>query len=457
MKGPPAGIFREYDIRGVVGEDLTPEGGEAIGWAFGSFVLDQGGESVAVGRDIRTSSPDLGEACIQGIRSAGCTVLEVGLVPTPALYYATHHLPVQAGVMVTGSHNPPEYNGFKLVCGGSSLYGEALQALRRRIEEDDLRTGQGRREDAPILEAYRKALRRGLRELGPAQVVVDCGNGMGGLVLPSLLEEMGCRVRGLYAEPDGRFPNHHPDPTVDENLMDLIQAVRADGAEVGVALDGDGDRLGAVDETGRIIRGDELLLLLAEPILAERPGAPVVLDVKCSQRVIDRIEALGGRPVLWKTGHSLIERKMQEVGAPVAGEMSGHLYLADRYEGFDDAIYAAGRLLELLGPGQPPLSERLAVLPPAHATPEIRVPCPDDRKFEVVVQAQEHFGGRYPALTLDGVRFTTEDGWALLRASNTQPVLVLRCEAGTVEGLERLIGLLRERLEAWGVPWEGEV
>jgi len=401
-----------------------------------------------VGRDNRPSGELLARAVRDGIAQAGGTAVDVGMLPTPALYLALHELEVDGGIQVTGSHNPPEFNGFKMVAAGQTLHGDDIQAIKRLIETDGSDTGTGSIEaDDSVLRRYGDAI---VSRNGPlarqVKVVVDCGNGTASLSSVDVLTRLGADVVPLYCESDGSFPNHHPDPTVLENLVDLQATVRRTGAELGIAFDGDGDRIGAVDEDGVVVYGDQLLVLYGRD-LAQRMGTghSVIFDVKCSDVLADALAADGLVPVMWKTGHSLIKAKMKETGAPLAGEMSGHMFFGGDYYGFDDALFAAARLLALVGRGSGPLSTLLADLPKTFATPELRADCPEERKFEIVQAAAQHFGARYDVLTLDGVRISFPDGWGLLRASNTQPVLVLRFEATS----EAALASYRQEVERW--------
>jgi phosphomannomutase/phosphoglucomutase len=390
----------------------------------------------------------LASAVRDGVARAGGTAVDVGVVPTPALYLALHVLDVDGGIQVTGSHNPSEFNGFKMVLGGSTLHGEDIQELRQLIEADDLDTGDGGLQaDATVLAQYVEAVvSRNGPISRPVKVVVDCGNGTASVVAQQALSQLGADVIPLYCESDGTFPNHHPDPTVPEFLVDLQHAVREHGAELGIAFDGDGDRIGAVDETGTIVYGDQLLVLLGRDLAERRgPGHPVIFDVKCSNVLGEALRQAGLVPIIWKTGHSLIKAKMKETGAPLAGEMSGHMFFADDYFGFDDALFAAGRLLNYIARTGGPLSRLLADLPRTFATPELRVDCPDDRKFAVVRDAAEHFAARHEVLTLDGARISFPHGWGLVRASNTQPVLVMRFEATG----EQELAAYRREVEDW--------
>jgi phosphomannomutase/phosphoglucomutase len=436
-------IFREYDIRGIVGEDLTAEVAEAVGRAYGSRLRDESttyvdGPVVAVGYDNRPSSPELAAALSAGLNRTGVSVRLVGTVPTPALYFATLELETHGGVQITGSHNPPEYNGIKMVVGDRPLYGSAIQELRAAIETDRFSSGTGSTERVEILDRYVEEIGSRARVDGPVHMVLDCGNGTGSVVAPKALRAAGIDVECLYCESDGTFPNHHPDPTVDENLVDLISTVRSTGAALGVGLDGDADRIGAVTEQGTIVRGDHLLLLYALDVLPDRQGAEIIFDVKCSKALPEMISGAGGRPVMWKTGHSLIKERMKESGSPVSGEMSGHICFADNYFGFDDAIYAAARLAGLVQRSGRPLSELAAAIPGYPSTPELRVECPEDRKFDVVQRAVEHYRRSHAVVDIDGARIEFEDGWALIRASNTQPVIVMRFEAEDRDGLLRI-------------------
>ena len=447
----PATIFREYDIRGTTGDQLTPEVARAVGAAYATLATERLGRPprVAVGRDNRPSGPALARAVRQGIVDAGGTAVDVGELPTPALYYATHTLPVDGGVQVTGSHNPPEFNGFKMVLAGQAVYGDDIQGLYRLIAEDRLATRAGGEEktETGVLTAYRDAIVQHNTPLARrVKVVVDCGNGVISLVAVETLRAIGCDVVPLFAESDGTFPNHHPDPTVVENLRDLQAAVVREGAELGIAFDGDGDRIGAVDERGTPVFGDILLVLFGRD-LAQRMGKghAVIFDVKCSAVLPQELTKAGLVPTMWKTGHSLIKQKMKELHAPLAGEMSGHVFFGGDWFGFDDALFAAARLLQYVARVGGPLSRLLADLPQTVSTPELRVGCPDELKFDVVDRAAQYFAARYPVSTLDGVRITFAGGWGLLRASNTQPVLVLRFEARTPQELSAYRG----EVEGW--------
>lgn len=447
-------IFREYDIRGIVGRDLTVEVTRAVGRAYATRLRETSGlerPTVAVGHDNRPSSPELAAALCEGLNASGADVRFVGLVPTPVLYFAARELGTDGGIQITGSHNPPEYNGIKMIVGEGSLYGDAIQDLRRRVVAGEWAEGAGEADRREVLDRYVEAVADAVRLPAPVRVVLDCGNGTGSVIAARALEAAGIEVIPLYCESDGSFPNHHPDPTVDENLVDLIDTVRATGAAMGIGLDGDADRIGAVDENGRIVRGDHLLLLYALDILPERPGAEVVFDVKCSKALPEMIERAGGVPVMWKTGHSLIKERMKKGGSPVAGEMSGHICLADRWYGFDDAIYDAARLAELVARAGRPLSELAGRIPSYPSTPEIRVECPEERKFEVVARTVDHFRRSHDVVDIDGARVRFDEGWALVRASNTQPVIVCRFEADSEEALRAIRDEVAGWLESQGV------
>lgn len=444
-------IFREYDVRGLVERDLDPGVVERLGRAYGSHIHQQGGSRVAVGMDVRESSPELAAALIRGITAAGVAVDRLGMVPTPALYYAVHAGKLDGGVEVTGSHNPLGYNGFKMMQGRRPLFGEDIQSLRERIEQDRFATGTAEVREVNVNGAYLDALASGISLARPLKVVLDAGNGCAGPAAVELFRRLGCKIEALYCEPDGRFPNHMPDPTLPDTLVDLRERVLATGANLGLAYDGDADRLGAMDGTGRIVWGDQLLALFARRVLAERPGAPILFEVKCSQALIEDIEAHGGRPVMTRTGHSIIKQQMKETGSPLAGEMSGHLFFADRWFGFDDAIYASARLAELVAAASGSLAELVDGLPRYHASPEIRVDCADDAKFEVVEKIKARYRPSHAVVEVDGARISFKDGWGLVRASNTQPVLVVRAEGRTPEDRDRILAELGEALAALGV------
>ncbi len=443
-------IFREYDIRGVVDRDLTPETVRLLGQALGTHLGGTRGARIALGRDNRLSSPAYYHALREGLCASGCHVTGIGMVPTPCVSFATHHLDVAGAVQITGSHNPPEFNGFKITRGREAIHGEEIQAVRRLIEQDRLHQARraGGFEEVDIRPAYVSRASQGLSLARPVKVVIDAGNGIAGPVASQVLRAIGADVVELFTEPDGTYPNHHPDPTVPDNLKTLIATVQKTGAEAGVGFDGDGDRIGVVDATGRIVWGDELLILYAEPILARRKGQAIVFDVKCSSRLAEAVRRMGGRPVMSATGHSLIRARLVAEEAPLAGELSGHIFFADGYLGFDDAIYAAARLLHLLALDRRSLADRMAEIPPAIATPELRIECTEEEKFLIVEKLRAHFRKKYETDEVDGVRINFAKGWGLVRASNTQPVLVSRFEASDEASLaayrEEVFAKLRE-------------
>ncbi len=443
-----AGIFRQYDIRGIVGQDLTIEAAEAIGRAYAVLLTERGIQgAVAVGRDNRPSGDSLRDALVKGLTESGYDVIDVGIVPTPLLYWSLHHLPVIAGIQITGSHNPPEYNGFKCSVGKGSLHGEGLQHLYGIIKRGQFHSGAGTVTHEAIIDRYVDDI---VQRIGPLpkdmKVVIDCGNGVGAVAAPQLFKALGITPTWLFAESDGTFPNHHPDPTVVENLQDLIKAVRETGSEIGIGFDGDADRIGIVDKNGTIIWGDYLLLLYARDVLARTgKGQSIIFDVKCSQALPDGIQKAGGKAVMWKTGHSLIKDKMKELHAPLAGEMSGHMFFTEGFYGHDDALYAAARLLRILADSKRTVDQHLADVPRFVSTPEMRVDCPDDRKEQVTRDALAHFRAKYPVSDVDGVRILFDGGWGLIRSSNTQPILVLRFEASS----EARLAELRAEVEGW--------
>jgi phosphomannomutase/phosphoglucomutase len=424
-------IFREYDIRGVADADLTEDVAFDIGRTLGTIYAERGKRKILVGRDCRLSSRRIREAVVRGLLDAGRHVIKIEVGPTPLLYFAVHHLDADGGVMVTGSHNPPEDNGLKILMGKGSFFGEELRSLGRRVAAQDFKSAPGGTlEELSVSDAYVAFMKGNVSFANKnLKVVVDGGNGAGGPLLLACMRAQGLDPVAVYCEMDGRFPNHHPDPTVPKNVEELISTVQRIGADVGIALDGDADRIGAIDARGQIVWGDKLLIAFSRSILARRPGAAIIGEVKCSQTLYDDIAAHGGKPILWKTGHSLIKSKMKEEHALLAGEMSGHLFFADKYYGFDDAVYAALRLVELIGREGVGLEEMLADVPETYATPELREPCPDSVKFAVVERVLAHYRAQRPVVDVDGVRVNFGDGWGLVRASNTQPVLVLRFEA----------------------------
>jgi phosphomannomutase/phosphoglucomutase len=428
-------IFREYDIRAVVDKEITLAEVRLLGQALGTRLQREGRSRLALGRDGRLSSGAFRTALLEGLLPTGCAVIDIGVCPTPLLYFAIRHLETDGGVMITASHNPPEYNGFKICIGPDTIFGPKIQELRALAEGGDFISGDGRLEERDVVPAYQKFMMDSIQISRPLRIGLDAGNGTGGWLALPILRRMGCQVYDLYCDIDGSFPHHEPDPTIPANLTDLIDLVRRETLDLGLAYDGDGDRLGVVDHTGRIIWGDQLLILFARDILKRQPGATFIGEVKCSQTLYDDVPRQGGRILMWKTGHSLIKQKMKETGAALAGEMSGHIFFADRYFGFDDAIYASLRLLEILSHSGKRIPELLTGLPPMVATPEIRVPADEESKFRLVAQAREELAARHPVSDVDGVRVLFEDGWGLIRASNTQPVLVLRFEARSPERL----------------------
>ncbi len=448
-------IFREYDVRGRVGDDLTDETVLALGRGFGTHAVRTGAATLALGRDCRLSSPAFRDAIAAGLLSAGANVVDVGICPTPLLYFSILRFGLDGGVMVTGSHNPPEFNGFKLCVGPSTLYGEQIQEIRRLIERGDFASGKGRESRREVVAEYREYVRSNISLARPLKIVVDAGNGTAGPVAPPLFRDLGVEVVELFCEMDGRFPNHFPDPTVPENLEPLIRAVRDTGADAGVAYDGDADRIGAVNEKGEVLYGDYLLALFAREILRRKPGAAILSEVKASQNLYDDIVRHGGRPIMGRAGHSLIKKRMREEAAEVAGEMSGHIFFADRYFGFDDAIYASARLFEILAESDRPLSAMLGDLPPVVATPEIRLECADEIKFRVAARVAEIVRPQArEVIEVDGVRALFDGGWGLVRASNTQPVLVLRFEGKDRDAMDRIRSVMESAVEAAlaGIP-----
>ena len=441
-------IFREYDVRGLVGKDLTPDTVRTLGKGFGTYAKGKGVRTLMLGRDCRLSSPEFRDAMAEGLASTGMNVVDVGICPSPLLYFSIISFGADGGVMITGSHNPPEFNGFKLCVGPSSLYGEKIQEVRKIIDRGEYASGSGGVTSRTVIPEYMRYVKSILSIPRRLKVVVDAGNGTASEVAPGLFRDMGMEVVELFCEMDGRFPNHFPDPTVPENLRYLIEAVRKHGAAVGVGYDGDADRIGAVDEKGNVIYGDYLLVLFAREILARKPGAAIISEVKASQNLYDDVARHGGRPVMWKAGHSLIKQKMKEELAEVAGEMSGHIFFSDRYLGFDDAIYASLRLFEILAASDRPLSAMLSDLPPLVATPEIRVDCPDDRKFRIVERVAEIVAPQArEVIDVDGVRALFDGGWGLVRASNTQPVLVLRFEGKDESAVARIRAVMEDAVK----------
>lgn len=456
------GLFREYDLRGIVGQELTDAVAEQVGRAYCTYVKDRGVKTISVGRDGRLSSPGLHKALVRGLLAGGLNVIDIGICPSPLVYFSLFHLPVDGGIMITGSHNAAEYNGFKICIGKDTIHGEEIQALRMVMEAGSFVSGAGQLSNHPIIPDYLAYLKKSFAHVNAKRlhVVIDCGNGVAALVAKEALESLGCHVTGLYCDLDGRFPNHHPDPTVLENLDDLIQAVKQHKADVGIGYDGDADRIGTIDEQGAVLWGDRLMVIYARDILAARPGSTIISEVKSSQSLYDDIAKQGGRPIMWKTGHSLIKAKMKSEQALLAGEMSGHMFFADRYFGYDDAIYASCRLVEILAKSPRPLSALVADLPKTSVTPEIRVDVSDAVKFELVKHVQDRLATCLktreelgPAklvlrdvVTIDGVRAIFDEGWGLIRASNTQPALVLRFEATSQERLALIRSVIEGEL-----------
>ncbi len=439
-------IFREYDIRGIVGEDLTPETVELIGKAVGTYLVRKGGQIITLGRDVRASSIEFRDILAKALCSTGINVIDIGLVPTPVAYFSLHHFNSDGGVMITGSHNPPEFNGFKISDGIHSLYGEKIQELLKMIQAKDFDSGNGVVREEAVLEAYMEKIAESVKISRPVKVVVDGGNGCFGITGPQLLKKMGQSPIEIFCEPDGTFPNHHPDPTIPKYMQGLMDKVKSEQAELGIGFDGDADRIGVVDEKGNLLWGDQLLILFARDVLKSHPGAAIVGEVKCSQTLFDDIKLNGGNPQMAPAGHSLIKKKMRETNALLAGEMSGHICFKDRYYGFDDSLYAAARILEIVANSDQPVSEMLANVPKTYSTPEIRVDCPDDQKFEIVKQVTEHFRKLNEVVDIDGVRIIFDEGWGLIRASNTQPVLVFRFEAQSAETLESIKSTVKDHL-----------
>jgi len=430
-------IFREYDIRGLVDKDLTPDMVEILGRGMGTYFRRQGKREAVVGRDCRLSSPDYSRALIKGLRATGCRTVDLGTIPTPLLYFMIFAKNGEAGVMITGSHNPPEYNGFKMMSGKETLYGETIQAIYHIIKNDEfLVDREGTEASYDVVPEYKDFVTNNIRLERKLKVVIDAGNGTGGVVAVPIFKKLGCDVVELYCDMDGHFPNHHPDPTLPEAMQSMIREVVETKADFGIAYDGDADRIGVSDDEGHLIWGDQLLIFFARDILRSHPGAAIISEVKATQSLYDEIARLGGRPIMWKTGHSLIKKKIKEEKALLAGEMSGHIFFADRFFGFDDAIYTSARLAELLSRADVKLSKMLAGLPKTYSTPEIRIYASEEVKFKIVDDVKKTLAKRYPVIDIDGVRAVFPKGWGLVRASNTQAVLVLRFEAETEEDLE---------------------
>lgn len=437
-------IFREYDVRGIVNIDLTDETVYLLGRGFGTYLKQRGLKSVVIGGDARMSTPRFKKFFSNGLLDCGCEVIDVAILATPVLYFAIDQLKTDAGVMITGSHNPPDYNGFKMNVGLTSIYGDDILEIYDIIQRNAFIEGAGQHSSKPgMVKIYQDYLVDNLKIARPVKVVVDAGNGAGGPILPDILRRLGCDVVELYCDMDGTFPNHHPDPTVEEYMQDLIKTVQTTKAEVGIGLDGDADRIGVIDEKGNMLFGDQILTIFAREFLKEYPGEKVVADVKCSKNLFDDIAKHNGIPVMYKTGHSLLKKKMKEDNIKLGGEMSGHIFFHDRYFGFDDAMYAAGRFAEILAKSEKKASELLADQPKMYNTPELRVDCTEDNKFEIVERVKNHFQEKgYDVNDIDGMRITFPDGWGLVRASNTQPVLVTRFEATTEERLKEIKELI---------------
>ncbi|MCX5798808.1 MAG: phosphomannomutase/phosphoglucomutase [Proteobacteria bacterium] len=432
-------IFREYDIRGRVDTDLTDEVVTNIGMAFATLMSEHGKKRASIARDCRLSSEHYRDLVVEGMIEGGLDVVDLGLVPTPLFYYSLFTLEVDGGIMITGSHNPPEFNGFKVAYGKTTIFGEEIQYVGKIIEEKRFVHGEGSyREYTNIVDDYYSFLRNNIHLKKGFKVVIDAGNGTAGVIASPILKEMGQEVIELFCDMDGHFPNHFPDPTIEKNIETLRKTVLEKKADVGIGYDGDGDRIGVIDNEGNIIWGDYLMIIFARDIFKERKGAYFVSEVKCSKNLYEDIEKHGGIPIMWKAGHSLIKQKMKEVNAVLGGEMSGHMFFADKFFGFDDAIYSSLRLLEIMGKDVRPVSEYLKDVPTMYSTPEIRIPCPDNVKFDVVKNLTEYYRNRFTIIDIDGVRVVLEDGWGLVRSSNTQPVLVLRFEAETEQALERI-------------------
>ena len=439
-------IFREYDIRGIAETELTSDGIEQLGRGLGTYLQRNSGKKVNVGRDCRLSSPRLRDALVKGLRASGCNVTDIGVVPTPVLYYSAQHLKSDGAVMITGSHNPSEYNGFKTVCGEGTLHGDAIQEVRRLIAAGDFELGSGAEDSFDAVTPYVDEVASQFHFERRIRIVADAGNGTAGPVFHRIIEKLNVDADELFFDMDGHFPNHHPDPTMPANLAHLIAAVKSGGAAMGIAFDGDSDRIGAIDENGVVVYGDMLLYIYGREILTRKPGATIIGEVKCSQSLYDLLNQLGGNAIMYKTGHSLIKAKMKQEHAELAGEMSGHMFFADRYYGYDDALYAACRLIEIVARSGRPLSAQLEGVPKTVSTPEIRIDCPDEAKFGVVACVAAHFKRIRPTIDVDGVRVLFPHGWGLLRASNTQPVLVMRFEAETEALLAEYRGEMEQAL-----------
>jgi len=453
MRQLPAEIFKAYDIRGIVDKSLTADVVRQIGHALGSLALEQGQKAIAVGRDGRLSGPELSGALMDGICAAGCDAIDVGCVPTPVTYFAAYELGCHSCVSVTGSHNPPDYNGLKMVIGGNTLALEAIQDLKKRIEAGNLKHGQGKRSSAYVLDAYVEKIVGDVKLARPMKIVMDCGNGVAGAIAPALFKRLGCDIVPLFCEVDGNFPNHHPDPSKPENLADVIKALKETDAEIGIAFDGDGDRLGVVTKDGEIIFPDRQLMLFAADVLSRVPGGTVIYDVKCTRLLAPWIKEHGGVPLMWNTGHALVKAKLKETGAPLAGEMSGHTFFKERWFGFDDGLYTGARLLEILSRSAD-ANAPLKALPNSPSTPELNIKMAEGEPFTLIdrLKADGKFNGADEIITIDGVRVEYADGFGLARPSNTTPVVVLRFEADNATALERIQADFRQALQS---VWPG--
>ncbi|MCK5541888.1 MAG: phosphomannomutase/phosphoglucomutase [Desulfobacterales bacterium] len=440
-------IFREYDIRGIAGKDITEDDAQNIGKAYGTLLQKHGNKKVSVGRDCRLTSKLFSKRFIEGILSTGCDVIDIGLCPTPVLYFSIVHFPTQGGAMITASHNPAEYNGFKLMNGSESIHSQGLQDLRKIVEKEDYAKGNGTKKEADVITPYIKYLLNNISIDKGIRIGVDSGNGTGGITALPVLKKLGCKVYDLFCDPDGSFPNHPADPTVKNNMLELIDLVKTKKLDLGVGYDGDADRIGIVDKTGQLIYGDQLMVIFSREILSRKPGSTFISEVKCSLNMYNDIEKHGGKAIMWKTGHSLIKKKMKEENAALAGEMSGHIFFADRYFGFDDALYATLRLLEILCSTKKSVCELISDLPETYNTPEIRVDCSDEIKFKVVEKICNLYKQQANVIDIDGMRVVYDDGWGLVRASNTQPSLVLRFEATTEKRLDQIRADIEENLD----------
>ena len=443
-------IFKEYDIRGLVEKDFSEEVVEKIGKGFGTLIKQKGGKKISVGRDVRPSSKPFSDIFINAVISTGVDVLDLGEVPTPLGYFSLYHYDIDGNIVITASHNPPEYNGFKVAVGKMSIYGQEIQDFRKLIEQGDFETGHGTSEKVDIITPYKDMIKSKFNFAKTINVALDAGNGMGAIAAPDILKELGCNVTELYCEPDGSFPNHHPDPGIEENLRDLIAIVREKSLDVGIGFDGDADRIGTVDNLGRIIRGDMLAAIYARDVIKKVGKEKIIFDVKCSLGLIEDIEAHGGIPLMWRTGHSLLKQKLREENAPFAGEMSGHMFFAQDYFGYDDAIYAACRLINILADSDVPLSEIFDSIPKYNTTPEMRLTVKEEEKFDIVAKTKEFFQKEYETIDIDGVRVVFPDGWGLVRASNTQNALIVRCEAKSEERVQEIKELVLNTIQKFG-------